>query len=137
MPPIDGAELRQVLLQVVADRHKKGASFFQSKGILNEVASRLGIARDTAAQQGLLTFFDDLFRQGVIGWGYDVANPDPPFLHLTHRGRETLKQLSRDPANPTGYLGDLTKRATINDVAMRTLRRHSKRTMQSAGRRRP
>jgi hypothetical protein len=118
MPATDGRELRRVLLEVVEEYNKIGPGYFQSKPVLTEAARRLGMIGNQAAEQALLTFFGDLFRQGVIAWGHDVANPDPPFLHLTDRGRETLRQLSRDPANPSGYLADLTKRAKVNDIAM-------------------
>jgi hypothetical protein len=118
MSPIDGGNLRKVFLEVVDEYNKRGGGFFQSRPVLEEAARRLGISGNRAAEQALLTFFGDLFRQGVLAWGLDVANPDPPFLHLTERGRETLRQLSRDPANAPGYLADLTKRARVNDLAM-------------------
>jgi hypothetical protein len=46
-----------------------------------------------------------------------LNNPDPPFCHLTEQGRETLKHLSRDPANPDGYLAYLNRHARINAIS--------------------
>jgi len=39
-----------------------------------------------------LTHFYDLFRIGLMSWGYNLSNPAPPFMHLTDQDRQTLKQ---------------------------------------------
>lgn len=46
----------------------------------------------------------------------DLDNPDPPFFHLTERGRKFLANLSRDPSNPEGYLASLSS-LNLNPVA--------------------
>ncbi len=118
MAAIDAARVRRGLLEVVTEYNRIGPGYFQSKPVLNETARRLGIQGRTDAEQVLLTLFGDLFLQGLLAWGHDVSNPDPPFLHLTERGRDSLKHFSRDPANPSGYLAELSRRAAINPVAM-------------------
>lgn len=47
----------------------------------------------------------------------NLANPDPPFFHLTERGRQALQNLTRDPSNPAGYLRHLSSIATLDPVA--------------------
>jgi hypothetical protein len=44
--------------------------------------------------------------------------PDPPFFHLTERGRLALANLTRDPSNPVGYLQHLASIAALDAIAM-------------------
>jgi hypothetical protein len=62
--------------------------------------------------------FYDFFRTGQFCWGYDLNNPTYPFFHVTEHGRRTLQQLSRDPANPEGYMHYLEEQADLNDIAL-------------------
>ena len=89
---------------------------FQSRSLLIEAARRLNLRNDLDSEQALLTFWHDLLRTGYIAWGYDSANPDPPFCHLTERGRRALAHLSRDPMNPDGYLAYLKSQVTLSDI---------------------
>lgn len=111
-----GEEIRRVLLEVIQAESSNGPSF-QSNGILSEAQRRLGIARNVAMEQALLTLWHDLFRTGYLAWGYNLANPDPPFCHLTDQGRRTLEHLSRDPANPDGYIHHLNQTTQLNPIA--------------------
>jgi len=99
---LDGAEIRRTLLEVIAEKEKKGAGFFQSQAVLTEAAGRLGLRGD-AQERALLDSFQDLFRVGLLGWGHNLGNSESPFLHTTEVGRLALSQLSRDPYNPSGY----------------------------------
>jgi hypothetical protein len=111
---VTGEQMRAALLRVVAER--VGSHTLQAASVLNEAARRLG--RLTHEQeQALLTLWGDLFRTGYLAWGYDIANADPPFCHVTEQGRAALRTLSRDPANPDGYLQYLRSKASVNPVA--------------------
>jgi len=114
---IDGNQMRKVLLEVINEHAQIGPGYMQSGSILREASKRLGIGRNTELEQALLTFWYDLFRTGHLSWGYDLANAEPPFCHLTEQGRRTLEILSRDPANPDGYLGHLSKLGILNPIA--------------------
>ena len=103
------------MLQVVEEYSKIGPGYFQAGPILNEVAKPCG-ARSTE-QQAVLTVWNDLFRSVLLGEGYDLSNLSLPFCHLTSRGREALKHISRDPANPDGYLAYLPSKASLDDVS--------------------
>lgn len=86
--------------------------------MLSAAATRLGIAhggRDL--ELALLTQWSELFRTGVLAWGQSLSSPNAPFFHLTERGREALANLTRDPANPAGYLRHLNSVAHINPIA--------------------
>jgi len=107
---------RETLLQVVAEYAKSGSSF-QSGLVLREAAKRLQINRNVPEEQALLTLWGDLFRQGLVAWGYDLNNAEAPFCHLTDRGRTTLEGVGRDPANPSGYLAALQSAGQISSLA--------------------
>jgi len=114
---ITGQKMRKVLLEVVDEYSRIGPGYFQSGSILREASQRLGIQRNLESEQALLTLFYDLFRSGHLAWGYNLSNIEPPFCHLTEQGRQTLSHLSRDPANPDGYLAHLSKECSLNPVA--------------------
>ncbi|PKN89412.1 MAG: hypothetical protein CVU51_00250 [Deltaproteobacteria bacterium HGW-Deltaproteobacteria-1] len=117
-------EVRDVLLQVISECAPKrpGDSNLQSRSILTEVRDRLGGARDHVLEEAILTAFHDLLRTGYLAWGFNLANPDPPFFHLTEQGRKSLANLSRDPSNPAGYLASLSQAVTLNSIADAYLR---------------
>ena len=72
---------------------------------------------DADLEQALLTQWHDLMRTGYFAWGFNLGNPNPPFFHSTERGRRALERLSRDPANPAGYLAHLRSVGHLNPVA--------------------
>ena len=113
--PINGFSIRQGLLQV-CDEYQK-TEYFQARSVLNETARRLAIS-SLEDQQALLTVWGDLFRLGVLAWGYDLSNHSPPFMHLTEVGRRTLSNLSRDPYNPEGYLAAVRPLLAPGSVAL-------------------
>lgn len=112
---MDGASLRNTLLEVVHEQSQQ--SSLQSRTAVAEAGRRLKIRGDLNAERALLTLWADLFRLGYLAWGHDLANPEPPFCHLTERGRQALAHYSRDPANADGYLAYLATRAKLNPVA--------------------
>jgi hypothetical protein len=115
---IDGNQLRKVLLEVIKDiSERKQGSSLQSGLILDEAARKLEIRRNTDMEQALLTYWYDLFRTGHMSWGHNLLNADPPFCHLTEHGRKTLETISRDPANPDGYMNHITAKGSLNPTA--------------------
>lgn len=112
---IDGNTIRKALLEVVKEQSDSGS--MQSGSILQKVVERLGTRHDINIQQGILTLFHDLFRNGHLAWGLNLANPAPPFCHVTDQGRKTLAHMSRDPANPDGYLEHLRRQGNLNPIA--------------------
>lgn len=114
---VTGEEIRKVLLEVVDEYSKRGSGYCQTNPILTQAAQRLGIRHNEDLEQALLTAWHDQFREGHLAWGLNLGNPDPPFCHVTEKGRETLRNMSRDPANPDGYMAHLQKKTTLNEVA--------------------
>jgi len=72
--------------------------------------------RVTFTDEALLTEWYDLFRTGLLSWGMNLSNPNPPRFHVTDRGRQALEQIGRDPSNPAGYLRHLASLATISAI---------------------
>jgi hypothetical protein len=108
--------LRQTVLDVCNEFKGRGPGLFQAGHVLGAIQNRLK-TRTLEDQQALLTVWSDLFRQGILAWGYDLSNIEPPFMHLTAVGRRTLSQLSRDPYNPDGYLAAVRPHLTSEPVA--------------------
>src|SRR5437588_13078483 len=112
--------IREVLLWEVKAQEPKDYSgpTLQQSSILDAAARRLGANHNPDLEQAILTQWDDLFRTGLLSWGLNLANPNPPFFHLTERGRQALQNLTRDPSNPAGYLRHLASIATVEPVAL-------------------
>jgi hypothetical protein len=68
-------------------------------------------------QQLILTAWFDLFRTGVLSYGLDFANPGMQWARLTDHGKKTLQQVSRDPANPKGYMALLAPILPAGSIA--------------------
>ncbi|MCZ6529279.1 MAG: hypothetical protein O6949_02965 [Chloroflexi bacterium] len=100
-------DLRRTVLEVVEEFGTRENSALQSATVLQNSAQRLGIRQNPEAERAILAYFGDLFRIGYLAWGHDLANPAPPFCHITKRGRQTLSQMGRDPSNPDGYMQHL------------------------------
>jgi hypothetical protein len=111
-PP--GPSIREVLLAEINARDPD----LQQVSILNAVGRKLGANRDQNLEQAILTQWYELFRTGLLAWGLNLTNPNPPFFHVTERGQRALANLTRDPSNPAGYLRHLGSVATLDHVAM-------------------
>ena len=113
----DAGHIRTVVLEVIEALLKEyGNGNLQPGAVLQRAASRLGRPRDLPDEQALLASFYDLFRSGYLSWGTNLANPDPPFCHVTALGRRALAQHSRDPANPDGYMAHLRSQGAVGPV---------------------
>jgi hypothetical protein len=109
-----GEAIRRALLEAIARRTDSG---LQSESVLRAAAQQLDLRNDLASEQALLTFLNDLFRLGYLSWGYNITNPNPPFCHLTELGRRALSAISRDPANPDGYMAHLKTKGPLDPIA--------------------
>lgn len=117
MPQPVKPSIREVLLAEIKAREPTSQmnQALQQRSVLDGAAHTLGGNYD---QQAILTQWNELFRTGLLAWGYNLSNPDPPFFHLTERGRQALSNLTRDPSNPAGYLRHLASVAVLDEIAM-------------------
>jgi hypothetical protein len=110
--------IRESLLMLVNEMEtkRKGGNLQQST-LLNEAAERMTVGHGNRdLEQAILTQWQDLFRTGLLAWGSDLMNPNPPNFHVTETGRRALANATRDPSNPAGYLRHLDERATITTL---------------------
>ena len=119
MPEINGLDVRTVLLEVIAEQTPKGpgGTNLQATTTLKQVAQRLGLSHDVVREQVVLTEWQELFRIGYLAWGYNLANPNPPFFHVTGFGQAAVEYLSRDPTNPAGYMSHLHEAGEVDAIA--------------------
>jgi len=104
------------MLEVIAELDKGKPHRLQAGTVLREVLER---CQDNTpkTQKTILTIWHDLFRTGYLAPGFNFDNAELPFFHVTNQGRESLKQLSRDPSNPDGYFAYLQSRSSLDDVS--------------------
>lgn len=112
MSEVTLGDLRRVVLEVIADE----ADGRQVEPVLQEAATRLKSEYGSFSGEALLTVFYDLFRTGNLSWGLNLSNPNPPWFHVTDRGRRALQHLTRDPSNPDGYRAHLATRGRLSPV---------------------
>lgn len=75
-------DLENALLEIAKQFIEQGPGYSQESVVLREAAQRLDIGPDLRAQQRLLNVWQELFRNRVLAWGYDLDNPSAPFFHL-------------------------------------------------------
>lgn len=109
-----GSQIRKALLESVNELADAGGGR-QTIAVFTKIKEKLNIPHnDIDIQQALLTMWGDLFRNGYLCWGQNLDNPNPPFFHITEKGRKILRHLSRDPANPDGYIQYLQSVAKLS-----------------------
>jgi hypothetical protein len=113
MPQPSERSIREVLLEVVMEQHNalKGGNL-QQASVLDAVQERMQVRSGnppSPLEEAILTEWHELFRTGILAWGYNLSNPNPPFLHVTARGHKVMERLTRDPSNPAGYLRHLER----------------------------
>ena len=109
-------EIRNTILKIFQERSSSNQSL-SSSNVLEDARNRLNlISRES--EQLLLTIFYDMFRTGYIAWGLDIANPNPPWFHLTEQGRTALSTYSIDPVNQEGYIAYLQSNSSLSDVSI-------------------
>jgi hypothetical protein len=109
--------IRAVLLEIIAGLPQGTGYNLQSSAVLGSAKDRFNTRGNNELEAAILTEFYELFRTGYLAWGHNLSNPDPPFFHLTERGRKTLAHLSGDPGNPEGYLRRIDGIGPVNAVA--------------------
>lgn len=108
-------DIRTAILEIIDEKKEKGGML--ANMVLNEITSRVDSQQYENFQEEVLTQWYELFRTGYLAWGIDLANSDPPWFHITAQGKKAFEQISRDPANPQGYLNHLYSMATLNSIS--------------------
>jgi hypothetical protein len=125
----NGDHLRQTMLNGIRDASRNGTAAFNPDDVLSHTLQTIGTPADATIRAAILCYFNDLLRTGAVGLG-DVESIDPKFrvrsgpnllwphglCHVTPEGQEVLKQASRDPSNPPGYLAYLDQFTPLDPV---------------------
>jgi hypothetical protein len=112
--------IRDVLLAEIQARQPRTQidPTLQQASVLDAAAGKLGARHNQDLEQALLTEWGELFRTGLVAWGLNLSNPNPPFFHITDRGRQAFENWTRDPSNPAGYLRHLDSITKLDTVAL-------------------
>lgn len=111
---LDGQRMKSVLLAIIQENIDENVSWEEGY-VLDRAAQRLEIRYNHALEQALLTVWHDLFRTGHLARGHNIDQVEGWF-HVTEQGRRTLEHISRDPANPDGYLAHLRTIGMMNPI---------------------
>jgi len=117
------SEIREMLLEVVAQNRPRRPDdgFLQMNTVFVAMRQRLG-RPSTEVQQLVLSEWHELMSSGYFAWGGNWDNPSAPFFHITERGKRSLADLSKNPANSQGYMRHVESVAELNPVAESYLR---------------
>jgi hypothetical protein len=102
-PAISPDEARKAILSSIDAHSAKGAQPFSRTAVILDTCNSLGHAYAESPQPLVFDAWDDLYRSGIVSYGFNTSNPDPPWARLTKRGAAAVAGLSRDPTNPHGY----------------------------------
>jgi hypothetical protein len=107
--------IRKALLDAIASL-LVGRESCSPEQVLEVVGKKLNAKNNKDLQRLILAEWQQLFTNGLLAWGRDFADRNDPWFHVTDRGKKTIKQSSRDPANPTGYM-EQVKSISIGPIA--------------------
>lgn len=70
-----------------------------------------------ADKDKVLHIISELITQGVLGWGLNFYNSEPPFLHISEYGKTVIESSKPQPYDPEGYLKYLrTQVSNVDDI---------------------
>lgn len=111
-------QVRALLLETAVGMSMSHANkAFDLSHLLRFAAEKATKAGQMVPEPAFLDEWHELLRTGIAASGHNFANPSYPWFHLTARGWRTADNLSRDPANPVGYLSYLQAQASLNPTA--------------------
>jgi hypothetical protein len=102
-------EIRKIVLAEVkgfADRSPRDRAVPPREVIANACARAETGGRGPGDARVLESFFA-LFNEGILCWGLDRSNVTMGHSHVTPLGETVLRDLDRDPANPSGFLAEV------------------------------
>ena len=123
-------ELRAITLDVLKDTKQT-----QTLSILHDVeqlALKRGFYKDQPTysfggsddhkmpvneRENVRLIINEFLIEGILSWGINEHNPNPPFLKVTRYGEECLKHGMPQPYDPDGYLKYLKSEIpTLDDI---------------------
>lgn len=118
-----GPDVREAILEEIREvQGRPHGATLQNNAVLDAVGRKLGTRNNPVLEQAILTEWSELFRTGLLAWGLNLSNPNPPFFHVTDRGNLAFQSLARDPANAAGYMRHLSSQAHLDPIALSYLK---------------
>ena len=130
---MDYETTRQIVLEILREKHHSSNANLQFSGIIYEVekcanSKKLIQESNTTGFAGapnlpdsnvehVLDFMNLLLHEGVIRWGLNRYNLDPPFMSITAYGHTVLAITEPTPYDPDGYLDDIKSKITLDDTS--------------------
>ena len=130
---MDYETTRQIVLEILREKHCSSNVNLQFSSIIYEVEKRANSKKliqepNTTGStstpnlpdsnvEHILDFMNFLLYEGVIRWGLNRLNLDPPFMSITAYGREVLANNEPTPYDPDGYLDDVKSKITLDDTS--------------------
>ncbi len=87
---MDEKTLQKDILEIAREYVARGPGWAQESVVLREAAERLKALHDEEKQRQVLAAWHDLFRKGVLCWGYNIDNPSNPFFHIPRQPQEKM-----------------------------------------------
>jgi hypothetical protein len=81
MMPVATESIEATMLELAREAYSKGPGFAQESVVLREAQQRF-LPQSLEEQQRILCAWHRLFEEGKLSWGYNLANPSPPFFHI-------------------------------------------------------
>ena len=130
---MDYETIRHIVLKILQEKCHSPNSNLQFAGIIHEVQNHVifqesihesNTARFTGTVklpdsnvEHILDFMNLLLQEGVIRWGLNRNNLDPPFMSITAYGRKVLANDEPTPYDPDGYLDDVKSKIDLDDIS--------------------
>lgn len=111
-------ELRPLTLETL--KRIQGNNNLQTKIIIIEVenyAKSKGLNFTREDKDKVLHIVSELITQGILGWGLNYDNAEPPFLHISEYGKIVIESGKQQPYDPEGYLTYLKSQIpSVDDI---------------------
>ena len=95
MSPSVSYNIRELILSEVKTQTPTSQmqQTLQRGSVLNAVRKKLPMS---VGDQAILTEWSDLFRTGLLAWGLNLMNVNPPHFHVTERGHQAITYIARE-----------------------------------------
>ena len=129
---MDFETTRQLVLEILRKKYLDQGSNLQFGGMMHDVYNsalekRILQKSDTIYMGGatplpdknveyILDLMNLLLQQGIIRWGLNKSNLDPPFMSVTDYGRKVLEMDEVTPYDPDGYLDNIKSKITLDEI---------------------
>ena len=122
---MDFETTRELTLEILKKDYLESDHSLQFVGIIhdvNQLAVKRGILKESSSLpdkniEYILDLINLLLQQGIIRWGLNRSNLNPPFMAITEYGRKVLESDEPTPYDPDGYLSNIKNKVSLDETA--------------------